>query len=235
MGGTRRRRRQGPALRPGRPADAPQRRARPPRARRAPAGRVLPAVGPGPRHAPGGRAQLRSGAGAGPGRRVPRRGAAVRPGAAGGGRAAAGASARGGGPRLGGHALARGPKRGYKRRVQRLRGCRDVLAAAAAAPPRIPEGGGQPTSSRSFCYFAPRLGGTTPLVAPHWRIPFRGRDWRRAPPSLPYKCGASVGCEQFLPESGNALARPFRVRVLRLRRRHLAPPCRGFEARDGAT
>lgn len=36
----------------------------------------------------------------------------------------------------GGHALARGPKRRCQRGVQRLRGRRDVPAAAAAAPPR---------------------------------------------------------------------------------------------------
>lgn len=45
-------------------------------------GRAVPAVHPGPRHAPGRRAHLHTGAGPGPWRRVPRRGATVRLGTA---------------------------------------------------------------------------------------------------------------------------------------------------------
>lgn len=123
----------------GRAADTPSRAPARHRARTGaglPAGGAFPAVRPGLRHAPRGRTQLRAGTGPGPRRRVSRRGAAVRPGVAGGGGAAAGESARGGRTRRGGDALARGPKCGRQRGVQRLRGCGDVLAAAAATAPR---------------------------------------------------------------------------------------------------
>ncbi|XP_053767671.1 arrestin domain-containing protein 2 isoform X1 [Desmodus rotundus] len=81
------------------------------------------------------REQLQAGAGAG--RFVPRRRAPVWPGAAGGGGATACASARGGRPRRGDNAVARGPKCGCQRGFQSLRSRRDILAAAAAAAPRV--------------------------------------------------------------------------------------------------